>query len=136
MWEGLQACCIDVYQGPPERIVHDAGKNFASDGFKQNVGTLAFGVKEVPAEAQFSIGKVDRYHGSLRGAYEIIQIDSLSSLDIILQMALEVVNNTACPNDLVPTILVFGSYRRILSDQPAVTLNIKQRAMTILKSIK
>lgn len=40
VWEGLRACWIDVYQGPPERIVHDAGKNFTSDEFKQNARAL------------------------------------------------------------------------------------------------
>ena len=78
VWEGQEAYWIDVYQGPPERIVHDAGKKFTSDEFKQNAGALAVEVKEVPVEAHHSIGKVERYHGPLRRAYEIIQTDCLS----------------------------------------------------------
>ena len=87
VWEWLRACWIDVYQGPLERTVYDAGKNFTSDKFKQNAGALAVEVKEVPVEAHYSLGKVERYHGPLRRAYEIIQTDCLSPSDITLQMA-------------------------------------------------
>ncbi|POS85249.1 hypothetical protein EPUL_003471 [Erysiphe pulchra] len=35
-WNAIRRCWIDVYIGPPEHIVHDAGKNFASSRFRRN----------------------------------------------------------------------------------------------------
>jgi hypothetical protein len=35
VWEAIRACWINIYIGPPETIVHDAGKNFASTEFRQ-----------------------------------------------------------------------------------------------------
>ena len=51
-------------------------------------------------------------------------------------MAFKAVNDTAGPNGLVLTLLVFGSYPPILSDQPAITPKVKQRAMAIQKAMK
>ncbi|KAI1004168.1 hypothetical protein K3495_g4045 [Podosphaera aphanis] len=51
-------------------------------------------------------------------------------------MAVKAVNDTAGPNGLVPTLLFFGSYPRIPSDQPTVTPDVKQRAMAIQKAMK
>ena len=49
-------------------------------------------VKEVPVKAHNSVSKV--------------------------KIAVKAVNNTAGPNGLIPTLLVFGSYLRITEDSP------------------
>ena len=36
-WNVLQLCWIDIYQGPPDIIATDTGKNFASSEFHQEV---------------------------------------------------------------------------------------------------
>jgi hypothetical protein len=58
--------------GPPDIIVHNAGKNFVSTEFKQLARSMAIIVKEVPVEAHNSIGLVERYYRPLRRSYEII----------------------------------------------------------------
>ncbi len=68
----LRLCWIDVYVGPPDVIVHDAGTNFDSTEFRQNARTLSIQTKCVPVEAANSIGLVERYHVPLRRAYLII----------------------------------------------------------------
>ena len=75
-------------------------------------------VKEVPVEAHNSIDKVERYHQSLRRIYEIIQdeLQDKTSPEIILQMAVKAVNNSAGPDGIVPTLLVFGAYPRMIED--------------------
>ena len=136
-WDTLRICWIDVYQGPPEYIVTDAGRNFASKEFKQNAKVLNIEVKEVPVEAHNSVGKVERYHGPLRRAYEIIKAEltadcGRASKELILQMALKAINDTAGPNGLVPTLLVFGSYPRIANyDLPTPTIAQRSNAIRI-----
>jgi hypothetical protein len=34
VWEAIRSCWINIYIGPPETIVYDAGKNFASTEFR------------------------------------------------------------------------------------------------------
>lgn len=132
-WDMLRLCWIDVYTGPPEVIVHDAGTNFDSAEFRRNAATMAIQLKCVPVETPQSVGLVERYHGPLRRAYMILSEelkDQTVGKDIKLQMAVKAVNDTAGYDGLVPTLLVFGAYPRISSsDAPA--LSTLQRAKAI-----
>jgi hypothetical protein len=68
-------------------------------------------VKEVPIEAYNSVRKVERYHTPLQRAYEIISSElEGASKELILQMAVKAVNNSASLDRLVPTLLVFSAY--------------------------
>ncbi|XP_044715187.1 transposase [Hirsutella rhossiliensis] len=78
------------------------------------------GARQVPIEAHNSIGKVEKAHGPLRRAYDILQA--------------ELVNDTAGPDGLVPTLLVFGAYPRINHDSPPSPPMIK-RAEAIRKAM-
>ncbi|KAI1185280.1 hypothetical protein F5B17DRAFT_42530 [Nemania serpens] len=89
-------------------------------------------VKEVPVEAHWSVGKIERYYGPLRRAFEILnaELGTTCSKDSILQMAVKAVNSTAGPNGLVPTLLVFGAYPRMNFDSPPSPSTIqRQNAM-------
>ena len=136
-WDTLRLCWIDTYQGPPDYIAHDAGKNFASTEFRQSARSMAIEVKEVPVEAHNSIGKVERYHQPLRRAYEIIrdELQDNTSPEIILQMAVKAVNDSAGPDGIVPTLLVFGAYPRMVEDS-APSPSVTQRAEAIRKAVK
>jgi hypothetical protein len=137
-WDTLRACWIDTYLGPPDMIVHDAGKNFVSTEFKQLARLMAIIVKEVPVEAHNSIGLVERYHGPLRRSYEIIceeLKDEHIDKDMILQMAVKAVNDSAGPNGLVPTLLVFGAYPRLTEMDPP-SPSVTKRAEAIRAATK
>ena len=76
---------IDSYLGPPDLITHNAGKNFVSKEFVQYTATIGIGTKVVLVEAYNSIRIVERYHGPIRRAYQII---SAELPDIDKEMAL------------------------------------------------
>jgi hypothetical protein len=86
-------------------------------------------VKEVPVKAYNSIGKVEKYHAPLRRLYKILR-DKLKeknlNKELILQMAVKAINNTARPNGLVPTLLVFSAYLRLSSFNTLTLLIIVQ----------
>ena len=99
-WETLRALSIDTYLGSPEVLTHDAGTKFASAEFRAEAKLVGITCHQVPVEAHWSIGKIERYHAPLRRAYEIIRAetrDAVSS-DAALQMALKTVNDTAGPD--------------------------------------
>ncbi|KAI1003444.1 hypothetical protein K3495_g4765 [Podosphaera aphanis] len=129
----LRLCWIDVYNGPLEVIVHDAGTNFDSAEFRKNANSISVDIKCIPTESPHSIGGVERYRGSLRRSYKIINEELPdTSKEIKLQMAIKAINDTAGPKGIVPTLLVFGAYPRIHSLGPP-TPSIIQRATAIRK---
>ena len=134
-WDTLRACWIDTYLGPPDLITHDAGKNFVSKEFKQYAAAMGTTTKSVPVEAHNSIGMVERYHGPLRRAYQIITVELPGiSKDMALQMAFKAINDTSGPGGLVPTLLVFGAYPRMVESDALLPL-VTQRAAAIKKAM-
>ncbi|KAF1360357.1 hypothetical protein EJ07DRAFT_165511 [Lizonia empirigonia] len=128
-WDTLRAMWIDMYVGPPDVIATDAGKNFASEEFVNNAKTMAI--------------EVERYHAAIRRAFEVISADmgSDTSSDHLLQMAVKAVNDTAGPDGLVPTLLVFGIYPRLSKTSPpspSITARAKaiKNAMAEVRKIK
>ncbi|KAI0006808.1 hypothetical protein F4779DRAFT_620271 [Xylariaceae sp. FL0662B] len=136
-WNALCKCWIYVYQGPPDIITHDPGTNFASEEFRNNAQIIGVSCKEMPVEAHWAVGKVDRAHRPLKRAYEILkeEIGHCTDPDTILQMAVKVLNDTAGPNGLVPTLFVFGAYPRVTTDSPP-SPDITKRAEAVRKAIK
>jgi hypothetical protein len=134
-WDILRACWIDTYVGPPEFVVHDAGKNFVSKEFQQYATSMAISTKAVPVEAHWSVGLIERAHPALRRAYQIITEECQDiRKDLALQMAVKAVNDTAGPDGLVPTLLVYGAYPRMSNlDPPAPS--VTERAKAIRKAM-
>jgi len=126
-----------MYVRPPDIIATDAGRNFTSQEFVNNASSMAIDVQEVPVEAYNSIGKVERYHAVIRRAYEVIAVEikrTATTPESILQMAVKAANDTAGPNGLIPTLLVFGAYPRIAKTSPP-SPSIATRAITIRKAM-
>ena len=135
-WEALRMCWLDVYAGPPDILVHDAGTNFTSRSFTSAAHSCDIRTKCVPVESPNSIGIVERYHAPLRRAYEIIAAEMPRNYNrtLLLQSAVKVVNDTAGPDGLVPSLLVFGMVPRLdTRDPPAPTL--AQRGAAVRKAM-
>ncbi|KAL0933405.1 reverse transcriptase-like protein [Colletotrichum truncatum] len=119
-WNALTKCWINTYVGPPDHIVHDPGTNFASTEFRKHAEIIGITCDEMPVEAHWAVGKVERAHAPLRRAYDILHTELSHNTDdkTILQMAIKALNDTAGPYGIVPTLLVFGTYPRINKDSP------------------
>ncbi len=123
IWDVLRLCWIDYYLGPPDFIRLNAGKNFVSHEFEQFASSMAITTRNVSVKAYWSIGIMERYHIILRKAYRIIVDEGITQKETMLQMAVKSVNDTAGPNGLVFTLLVFGAYPRMHSmDLPIPTI--------------
>jgi len=135
-WNKLRECWMDTYLGPPDNVVHDAGTNFASKEFRSCAKAMSIEIQEVPVEAHNSVGKVERYHGPLRRAFNILKSE-LPDLDdeLILQMAVKAVNDTAGPDGIVPTLLVFGAYPRMTTESPP-SATVIARSEAIRKAMR
>ena len=72
---------------------------------------MAIKVKEVPIKVYNSVRKVKQYYTLLRRVYKIISLElEGTSKKLILQIAIKAVNDSAGPDRLIPTLLVFGAY--------------------------
>jgi hypothetical protein len=140
-WEAFKLCWTDTYLGPPDVIRHDAGTNFSSAEFRREARFVGITCEQVPVEAHWSIGKVERYHRPIRRAYQILKAELPEvSPEALLQATYKAVNDTAGPNGLVPTLLVFGAYPRINIDSPPSAQMIRRaeasaKAMTELRKL-
>ena len=98
--------------------------------------------KAVLVEAHNSIGMVERYHSPLRRVYQIIVVELPGiDRDVALQMAFKALNDTAGPDGLVPTLLVFGAYPRMTElDAPSPTVtqraNVVKKAMAEIRKLR
>ena len=127
---------IDTYQRPSDYLVHNAGMQFASAEFRQYTESISISIKEVPVEAHHSIGKIERYHVPVCCAYEIIKEELAGetiSKEMVLQIVFKTVNDSAGPNRIVLTLLVFGLYSR-MTDLDSLALSVTKRAYTIHKA--
>ena len=137
LWKALRLAWVDVYVGPPDIIAHDAGKNFMAQAFKNNTDFIHVQTKAVPVEAPQSMTVVERYHAPLRKAYMVIKKEAPElDNDSALQAAVKAVNDTAGPDGLVPTLLVYGALPRLglRTDPPAPS--IFRRAQAVRKAMK
>jgi hypothetical protein len=92
-------------------------------------------VKIVPVEAHNSIRIVERYHGPIRRAYFIItaEIQGINK-DMALQMAFKAINDTAGPDGLVPTLLVYSALPRMV-EYDAPSPSVAQRSAALKKAM-
>jgi hypothetical protein len=119
-WDTLRAIWVNTYAGPSNVIVTNAGKSFIRAEFVANARIMVIEIEEVLIEAHNSIGKIERYHGPLKRAFEVISADLGNAItpDHVLQIAVKAVNDTAGPDGLVPTLLMFETYPRLLPSSP------------------
>lgn len=68
-------------------------------------------VKNASVEAHYSIGMVERYHGSLRQINSIVTtgIPSIKP-DLVLPIFFKAINDLVGLNELVSTLPIFGAY--------------------------
>jgi hypothetical protein len=96
---------------------------------------MAISTKAVPVEAHWSVKLIKWGHLALQRAYQII-MDKYKDIwkELALQIAIKAINDTAGPNRLVPTLLVYRVYLRMSNlDPPA--LSIMEQAAVIRKAM-
>jgi len=72
---------------------------------------MAIKIKEVPIKAYNSVRKVEQYYTLLRRVYKIISLKlEDASKELTLQIAVKAINDSAGPDRLIPTLLVFSAY--------------------------
>ena len=84
-------------------------------------------IKEILIKTYNNVRKIKRYYILLCYVYEIIrdEIWDKVNLNLILQMAIKVVNNIASLNDFILTLLVFEAYSCMIEKSALSSLIIQ-----------
>jgi len=109
----------------------DTSKNLVSKEFKDNAITVNIKLKIILVKAHYSIRKLKRYYTIVQKAYNCITIKILGlNCDMALQMSFKATNDLVSLNSLIPTLLIYSAYPRIIEYDPP-SLTILQRAKAI-----
>jgi hypothetical protein len=122
--------------GPPDNIIYNTGKNFVSIEFRQHAKSIVIQVIEIPVEAYNSIRKIKQYYTPLQQVYKIIYNEFRdTSTKASLQITIKAINDSAGPDGIIPILLVFSAYPRIIENS-ALSLTITKKTKTICKTTK
>lgn len=124
---------VNPYLGYPEILAFDQGLQFTNNLWKSFLQKYGITTQPSGVEIHNAFGVNERYHAYLRSIYRETEEDDPSiRKEQALAMALKAVNDTAGPNGLVPTLLVFGAIPRLpvtAEELLAQSLPIKQMVM-------
>jgi transposase InsO family protein len=70
----IRKCWINTYLRPPDALRTDQGTNFMADHFRGAASAEGISLLRSPIECPTAMSHVERYHGPLRAAFDIIQM--------------------------------------------------------------
>lgn len=114
VWRSYMETWVNKYVGFPDLIAVDQGPQFQSNEWKSLCQLAGIEFKPSGVESHNAINVGERYHAYLRRIFNKIE-NSHKEMppQQILSTAVRAMNDTAGPNGLVPTLLVFGILPRI-----------------------
>ena len=114
VWDLIVEFWITVFTGYPQIISHDQGSQFKAAYFQVSCSQLGIISKETPTQSHNSLALCERYHYIIRRVYNKLKEDfPCQNKKQRLALSVHAVNNTAGPDGITPSILVYGSVPRL-----------------------
>ena len=144
VWLTLLQCWILLYIGPPERLRHDPGTNFASREFGFLLATHGISAIPTPVEGHGQNGKVENAHQHLRKIYQRLRAEAPNlPCDLLLMLSRKAMNDVAGPDGLSPQLLAFGTPARdpyaglpVTLEAQNVRFRLMERARSVYRSMQ
>ena len=109
VWKVYQTIWSNRYAGHPVELHVDSGPPFVSNRFRNPCQLVGISLNICGVESHNSIGVGERYHSFLRIIYlKVAREHPNINNGAALEIAVRVLNDTAGPNGLLQTLLVFG----------------------------
>lgn len=133
VWQAFLECWVTLYLGFPELMMVDQGTQFTSTRWEQRVATFGTVLKKTSGiESHNSLGLGERYHVPLRHIYtKIGTAQPYNGQELVLRLACKVMNDTAGPDGIVPTELVFEKHARLPLPATHVYLDQSERIQVL-----
>lgn len=114
VWITFLHAWVTIYLGFPHEVLTDQGSVFTSKEWNARCKDAEVSIDNTGTESHNSLGKGETYHSILRRFYNKVKLTHPQlSKELRLSMALKALKDTAGPNGLVPTLLMFGVMPRI-----------------------
>ena len=105
---------VTVLTGYPYIISHDQGPQFTGEHFQVMCSQLGIPSKATPTQSDNSLSLCERYHSFVKRVCEKLQNDDPDQdKHQRLPLSAHAIKNTAGPDGLTPSILVYSAVPRI-----------------------
>lgn len=110
IWETFVVEWVTTYTSYPDEMLTDQGSAFISQEWKGNCRKASIHLYHTGSESHNSLGQGENYHAMLRLIYNKVALTHSSmKKKLCLTVSIKSMNDTAGPNELVLSLLLFGS---------------------------
>ena len=110
IWNTFLYAWVTMYLGYPDKIVTDQGSVFTSEEWEERCNKANIELDNTGTESHSSLGQGETYHSMLRRVYNKVHLTHPElPKELRLSMAVKAINDTAGPNGLIPSLLLFGA---------------------------
>ena len=114
VWNAFMKIWVSPYLGYPDEVRCDQGPQFRSKRWDDILRMAGISKKLSGVESHNSLGVGEKYHDFLRTIFcKVTATYRYLDKNFALTLSVKAMNDTAGPDGLVPTLLVFGAMPRI-----------------------
>lgn len=114
IWNTFLYTWVSIYRGFRNEVLSDQGSVFTSKEWEARCAETEISVESTGTESHNSLGKGETYHALLRRVYNKVKLTHPQlPKELVLALSVKALNDTAGPNGLVPSLLLFGVMPRI-----------------------
>lgn len=114
IWNTFLYTSVTMYVGYPESMLTDQGSAFVSELWKGNCSAAEIKLRHTGVTSHNSVGAGETYHAIIRHIFNKLSLEHPNISDELkLAITVKAVNDTAGPNGLVPSLLLFVVIPRI-----------------------
>jgi len=109
IWNTFLRAWSTMYIGYPESMLTDQGFVFMSEEWGNSCESASINLRHTGTESHNSLGAGETYHSMLRRIYNKVGMEFPKiPAEVRLSLSVKAMNDSAGPDGLVPSLLVFG----------------------------
>ena len=113
-WNTFLKACAHLYIGFPETMLVDQGTVFLSNEWEGACHSSQIELRTTGVRSHNSLGTGETYHAMLRRIFKKAKMHHPElTKELTLSLSVKAMNDTAGPDGLIPTLLVFGALPRV-----------------------
>lgn len=126
IWNTFLYAWVTMYVGIPEDMLADHGSAFTAKNWEDYCKAAGVNLRFTGTESHNSMGQGETYHSMLRRIYNKVSMTyPRLPKELRLAYSVKAMNDTAGPNGLVPSPLLFGVHPRM--PDTSMTLPTQQK---------
>ena len=117
VWNTFLYAWALIYSSFPRKMLTDECSAFTSNEWKQNCANANIRLRHTGTESHNSLASGEMYHAMIRRVFNKVSLTyPQQPKELCLAFTVKAINDTAGPNGLLPSLLVFGMLPRMPDD--------------------